>query len=188
MRRRIENLIVLGVLIISAISSSAKVNMDLHNKKRVVEGPNGVQIVFEQPVFEEEIYADAYILKQGQRICTIEKRSHEGFDGLEAQDRLKDKRGGILWSLDGDYIVLKTWRRDGENNDQWDLKHEYLAAYSTKTGHRVTFKSATSALGNDTFLRWSPSKPDAAVILGNDSNEEEAYPILNDTPSRSANR
>jgi len=147
------------------------------NQKVVVPGPNGTQIIFEHPTYEGEIFSAAYILKHEKHISTLERKSYEGFDAADAQDRFRDKRGGKLWSLDGSYIILVTWRKD-EDSNQWDLKHEYIAAYSTTTGKVVTFKSATNSLGNGTFIRWSPTKPDVVIIRGNNGNEEEAHPVI----------
>jgi hypothetical protein len=79
-----------------------------------------------------------------------------------------------LWSLDGRYVVLTTYILE---NGKVDLRNtRAVAAYDTSTGDLAQFAGRSGLLGNDSFVQWSPTYPDVALLdTGRGSKTEEAY-------------
>jgi hypothetical protein len=145
----------------------------------LIQGPNHLTLELKDGIFPFQmkdpfthkldrgngLYHTALILYSNKTSIHLENPSGWKFDGDFATSN-----GINGWSKDGRYIVLQYFFADEDGN--WSTRDVRLAAFDTHSGRTVTFKSATSALGNNTFVRWSTEAPDVVILRGKNGEEE----------------
>ncbi|HZU30923.1 MAG TPA: hypothetical protein VFB79_07395 [Candidatus Angelobacter sp.] len=156
-------------------------------KDMTLAGPNGTKAVFSDGILvpyagdEVPLYKKVEIIREGKppvlinididgtRVMGDEAETRNGPTKDEDGTTHKDWSLG-LWSCDGHYIILMTVSRWEDGT--WNFRGSLQYAYDKTTGEYAEFKSPTSRLGNDTFVQWSPTKCDVAILRGDHGNEE----------------
>ena len=153
-----------------------------------VEGPGGARLIFSGPT--QGLYRKVEALLPGRSAVeiTLSAGSPPGqtlVDGPDAEGEngmpdIKLRKGLPwslgLWSLDGNYVVLKSYETINgqvEERDSGDKE-----AYDTRTGEMVEFVGKTMTLDRFSFDHWSPIKPAVAILItgmGPPRDLEEAY-------------
>jgi len=163
---------------------------DMHAKRPakdlILPGPDGIQLRMSDgivvPAFggKERLYKVVEVIRPKNTPVKIDLDSDKWVDGDTAETNnlaRKSVDGTInkdwslsLWSCDGHYIVLSTVKQNEDGT--WDFRNSSLDAYDTTTGEYADFRSPTSLIDNGTFVQWSPTKCDVAILRGDKGNEE----------------
>ena len=156
-----------------------------------VEGPGGARLIFSGPT--QGLYRKVEALLPGRSAVEITLSAGSPpvqtlVDGLDADGEngmpdvklKKDLPWSLgLWSLDGNYGVLKSYELFNVRLQDRDSGGK--EAYDTRTGEMGEFASKSTHLGRFSFDHWSPTKPGVPLLLGMKSSLNEGYLVPLDT-------